>query len=55
MELDNNTLNIFRNGWEYWKFKNSWGPQWGDEGYGRIFRGLGNCGVGAYYMQPVCN
>ena len=37
----------------YWKVRNSWGTGWGEEGYFRIIRGKGACGLNSAVVYPI--
>lgn len=38
---------------DYWILKNSWGKQWGDDGYIKIGRNKHSCGIASYAVLPV--
>ena len=48
-------LYMFSDGIDYWKAKNTAGTGWGDEGYFKVIRGKGHCGIGSFWMQPICS
>merc|ERR1712156_323956 len=40
-------------GVDYFEIKNSWGAEWGDQGYINIERGVGMCGLGVDSMYNL--
>jgi len=42
------------NGKDYWLIKNSWGTGWGENGFGKIERGVNMCGIGEFMGVIEC-
>lgn len=50
----NHAVTVVGYGPGYWIIKNSWGTNWGEQGYMRIKRGSNACGVGSICVAVDC-